>query len=106
MSRARTTLGRGVAGGYRFLSRARDKALNVAWRGAFAEFGSHSVLAAPVRLHGEHRISIGSDVYVGAGGYLQVIDSPEGAGRIVIGDGCQMTGGCTLSSASSITLGK
>jgi acetyltransferase-like isoleucine patch superfamily enzyme len=103
MSRA---AGRATLGAYRLASRIRDKALNVGWRGAFAEFGSHSVLAAPVRIDGEQWISIGSGVYFGAGGYLQVIERDGEHGRIEIGDGSSMTGGCTLSAAASVRVGR
>jgi hypothetical protein len=45
----------------------RAKTFSLAASGAFASFGVRSVIEPPVRLAGEARISIGDDVFVGAG---------------------------------------
>jgi acetyltransferase-like isoleucine patch superfamily enzyme len=94
----------GVAslGFYRFLVRARDKTFSVAVSGAFASFGARTVIQLPVRLHGERGITIGSDVFVGADSWLQAI----GDGRLEIGDGTSFAGGCVLSAATSVRLGR
>ena len=74
---------------------------------AFAEFGARSFLQLPIRLQGEGRIAIGSDVYVGAGSWLEVITAPGETGvALSLGDGTNLAGGCILSAAQSLTLGK
>jgi acetyltransferase-like isoleucine patch superfamily enzyme len=102
----RRTLGRATLGAYRFTVRARAKGFSLLSSGAFASFGSHSVLQPPIRIDGESRIAIGADVFVGSGAWLQVIGGPEGEGFIEIGDGASLAGGCVLSSAARIRLGR
>lgn len=101
----RRLTGRAAVGGYRLAVRARAKAFSLLSAGAFESFGAHSVLQPPIRLGGEHRIAVGSDVFVGAGAWLQVLPGPDGEGRIAIGDGTSLAGGCVLSSAASVRLG-
>jgi acetyltransferase-like isoleucine patch superfamily enzyme len=101
----RRLTGRAAVGGYRLAVRARAKAFSLLSGGAFESFGAHSVLQPPIRLGGEHRIAVGSDVFVGAGAWLQVLPGPGGEGRIEIGDGTSLAGGCVLSSAASVRLG-
>ena len=51
--------------------------------------------------------AIGSDVFVGAGSWLQVLDEPGGDHvALEIGDGTSIAGGCVLSAASSVRLGR
>lgn len=94
---------------YQALTRARDKIVSLMVRGAFASFGSHSVLAHPVRLGGVERIRIGSGVYIGAASWLQVVDPEPGSGPqpdvvIDIGDDVRMSGMCVISGATSIVI--
>jgi acetyltransferase-like isoleucine patch superfamily enzyme len=91
---------------YRFLTRGRDKAFSVLSSGAFAEYGQRSVIQLPVRLLGEARIAVGSDVFVGARSWLQVLGERRGSVAIVIGDGTSIAGSCVLSAAKSIRLGR
>jgi lipopolysaccharide O-acetyltransferase len=91
---------------YRFLVRARDKAFCVLVGGAFAEFGPRSVLQLPIRISGESRIAIGSDVFVGAGSWLQVLDEAVDDVVVSIGDGTSISGSCVLSGVRSVRLGK
>jgi len=95
-------LGRVFLGVLRGLHRLRSKTFSVLASGAFAEFGAHSVLEPPLRLAGEHRISVGDDVYVGAGSWLQVL----GTGELRLGDGTSIAGACVLSAARSIRVGR
>jgi acetyltransferase-like isoleucine patch superfamily enzyme len=74
--------------------------------GAFASFGTRSVIEPPVRLAGEARITIGEDVYVGSGSWLQTLQVPGGAGVLEIGDGTSIAGACVLSAAHSVRLGR
>jgi len=105
VARARKLTGRAALGAYRLAVRARAKGFSVLSAGAFESFGSRSVLQPPIRVGGEHRIAVGSDVFVGAGAWLQVLPGPDGEGRIEIGDGTSLAGGCVLSSAAHIRLG-
>jgi len=92
--------------GYRWLTRARDKAFSALSAGAFARYGRRSVIQLPVRLSGESRIAVGSDVFVGAGSWLQVLDGDSDEVAIVIGDGTSIAGSCVLSAKRSINLGR
>ena len=98
----------GGPGAYRAVTRLRDKLFSVAVAGSFREFGRRSVIQLPVRLSGESRISVGDDVFVGAGSWLQVLsDSGRGeTGVIEIGSGTSIAGSCILSAASRIRLGR
>jgi len=91
---------------YRSVSRIRDKAFSLLASRGFAAYGPRSVLQPPIRLWGEHRISIGSDVFVGAGSWLQVLGDGDRAPAIVIGDGTSMSGACVLSAALRVTIGR
>jgi acetyltransferase-like isoleucine patch superfamily enzyme len=86
--------------------RARAKGFSLLSSGAFASFGARTVLEMPIRLVGERRISIGSDVYVGAGCWLQTLEAAEQAGTLEIGDGTSIAGSCVLSAARSVRLGR
>lgn len=104
--RPRRVLGRAAAGAYRELVRARDKLFSLSVAGSFASFGASSVLQLPVRLKNEHRIAVGSNVFVAAGSWLQVLDGDGDEPAIVLGDRSSLAGGCVLSAAASITLGR
>lgn len=100
---------RGGAGAYRAATRVRDKLFSLTARGSFEHFGRRSVIQLPVRLSGEARISVGDDVFVGAGSWLQVLDAvdPSGSGTAIeIGSGTSIAGTCVLSAASRISLGR
>jgi acetyltransferase-like isoleucine patch superfamily enzyme len=90
---------------YRGLRRLWAKAFSVLVSGAFAEFGAHSVVEPPVRLNGERRISVGNGVYVGGGSWLQVLGAGDGV-ALRLGDGTSIAGGCVLSAARSIRIGR
>lgn len=103
----RRRLGRTSLNAYRLAARVRSKAFSLASAGAFASFGPRSVLQLPIRVNGEHRIAVGSDVFVGAGAWLQVLLGPDGQdGRLEIGNGCSLAGGCVLSAAREVRLGE
>jgi acetyltransferase-like isoleucine patch superfamily enzyme/acyl carrier protein len=103
----RRSLGVLAAEAHVLFSRAAGKSFSLLVRGSFAAFGKQSVLQPPIRLHGHDRISIGSGVFVGRGGWLQTIEAEPGErGRIVIGDGTSMAGNCTVSAAVSVEIGQ
>jgi acetyltransferase-like isoleucine patch superfamily enzyme len=91
---------------YRLAARTRAKAFSLAARRGFASFGARSVIEPPVRLWGEWRICIGDGVFVGAGSWLQAIDGYGDEVAIEIGDGTSIAGGCVLSAAVSVRLGR
>jgi lipopolysaccharide O-acetyltransferase len=88
------------------LRRARRKTFSVLAAGGFAAFGKGSVLEGPIRLLGEHRISVGSDVFVGPGCWLQTLDEEGHDVAIDIGDGVNIAGGCVISAVSHVRLGR
>ena len=49
---------------------------------------------------------IGDEVFIGPGGFLNVIEEDGRRGAIRIGDGTEMTGDCTISSVASVALGR
>jgi lipopolysaccharide O-acetyltransferase len=101
----RRLLGKAFLAIHRGRSRASGKAFSLLGAGGFHSFGDRSVLQPPIRLNGEHRITIGDAVYIGAGSWLQVLgDGDEVA--LTIGDGTSIVGGCTLSAAESIAVGR
>ena len=63
--------------GYRLWYRVQSKLFSLLSSRAFASFGRRSVIQPPIRLSGEGRISIGVDVFVGAGCWLQVLNGRE-----------------------------
>ena len=101
----RRPLGRAFIASYRGAHRIYQKGFSVLVSGAFAEFGSHSVIAPPVKLVGENRISVGSRVFVDSGCWLHV----EGDGQdvaIEIGDGSSIGSFAVFSAVQSIRIGK
>jgi acetyltransferase-like isoleucine patch superfamily enzyme/acyl carrier protein len=99
-------IGRSTAALHRSFVRARDKAFSVALSGSFGSFGRRTVLQLPIRLSGQHRIAIGSNGFVGANSWLQVLEE-DGADQIAIsiGDGVSIAGLCVLSAVGSIRIG-
>jgi acetyltransferase-like isoleucine patch superfamily enzyme len=88
---------------YSRLRDVRDSLFTRLAASAFAEFGSRSRLALPIQLEGADRIAIGSDVYIGPGGWLLALE-PDA--RLEIGDGSTMSGYCVVSAAVSVRLGR
>ena len=86
--------------------RARRRCFTVLAAGAFAELGRGTALETPIRLLGERRIAIGSDVFVGPGCWLQTIDEGGDAVALWIGDGSNIAGNCVISAMSHVRLGK
>jgi acetyltransferase-like isoleucine patch superfamily enzyme len=101
----RRSIGRAAIGGYRLARRVLGKGFSLLVGGSFASFGAHSVLQPPIRLAGEGSISIGSDVWVGPGSWLQSL-SPGSGVALAIGDGTSIAGNVTISAVRSIRLGK
>jgi acetyltransferase-like isoleucine patch superfamily enzyme len=105
MRRHRRILGQAFMGGYRGATRVYRKGFSVLASGAFAEFGSHSVISPPVRIEGVSRIAVGSGVFVDSRCWLHV----EGDGQhvaIEIGDGTAIGSHAMFSAVQSIRIGK
>jgi acetyltransferase-like isoleucine patch superfamily enzyme len=105
MARRVRPVGRAFLTGYRGLTRLHRKGFSVLASGAFAEFGSNSVISPPVRIESEERIAVGSGVFVGPGCWLHV----EGDGREValeLGDGASIGAYSALSAVQSVRIGK
>jgi acetyltransferase-like isoleucine patch superfamily enzyme len=103
----RRLLGTSFLALWRTQRRARSRAFSALVSGGFASFGRNTVLETPVRLSGEGRIALAGDVYVGPGSWLQTV--PHNGARtvaLVVGDGAQMSGGCVISAAASVTVGR
>ena len=104
-NRTRRLVGEAFLALHRLRARAVGKGFSILAAGGFHSFGARSVIQPPIRLTGAGRIAIGDDVYVGAGSWLQTL---HGSSRVAlhIGDGTSIAGGCTLSAAESITVGR
>jgi len=100
----RRALGRLSLGSYRLAQRVWGKGFSLLAGGAFAEFGPRSVLQPPVRVAGEAGIAIGSDVWIGAGSWLQSLSEEDGV-VLRIGDGTSISGNVVISAAHSVRLG-
>jgi acetyltransferase-like isoleucine patch superfamily enzyme len=73
--------------------------------GAFAEFGSKTVLTYPIRLKGEERIAIGDHVFIGPGSWLQTLPDAENKSvAMSIGKGSSCAGACVISAVRSVIL--
>ena len=97
-------VGRNVVSAYRLLQRMRNKCFSELAAGAFAAYGSNSTIELPVRVIGEHRIVIGSRVFLGAGCWLRA--NPSGHGIVLeIGDGTSVVGSCVFSAEMSVKIG-
>jgi len=91
---------------YRLGQRARGKVFSLLAAPGFAAFGPRTVIQPPLRISGEGRIAIGSDVFVGPGSWLQVIEGHSEGIALEIGAGTSIAGYCVLSAAVSLRLGR
>jgi acetyltransferase-like isoleucine patch superfamily enzyme len=109
MIRAMSGLGgKAFLGLYRLVVRTRAKTFSLLAGRAFASFGSRSVIHPPLRVDGEHRISVGEGVFMGPGCWLHVLEDDGGSRdvAIAVGDGTSIVGDCVLSSVRSVRLGR
>ena len=93
---------------YKISRQLCDKLVNVALRGGFHRFGSRSILAMPFRSGNEHRISVGNEVFVGPGSWIQVVsDNCPGTDPVIfLDDGVSISGDCTITAVRRVTIGK
>jgi acetyltransferase-like isoleucine patch superfamily enzyme len=93
----------------RQLRRVRDKVTTLMVQGGFFSFGSNSVLGIPVTLWRQEFISVGKNVYLGPGSWLQVTSNARvenDAPVIEIMDGVSVTGMCFISASEKVVIGK
>lgn len=98
-------LGRCCLSAYRSLARLGCKCFSLLISGAFARFGSRTVVMYPLRVSGESRIEIGDDVFIGPGSWLQAL--PDGENKSVavfICSGTSIAGGCVISAVRQVRL--
>lgn len=99
------SIGRIVFFCYRLGVRIRSKCFSLLAAGAFAHFGRRTVLMLPVRVAGEQRISIGDDVFIGSGSWLQTLrDERHTAIAISVGNGSSIAGACVISAVEEVIL--
>ena len=85
--------------------RLRNKCFSLLVSGAFARFGKRTVLMLPVRLSGEKRIALGSNIFVGSDSWLQTLaDGDNHSVAITVGDGTSIAGSCVISAVRSVRL--
>lgn len=90
---------------YRGVVRAKAKCFSLLAAGAFAKFGKNTVLMPPVRLSGEHRISIGDNIFIGPASWLQTLtNDDERSIAISIGNRTSIAGGCVISAAKQVII--
>jgi len=59
----------------------------------------------PVRLSGEKRIALGSNIFVGSDSWLQTLaDGDNHSVAITVGDGTSIAGSCVISAVRSVRL--
>jgi len=90
---------------YEMWLRLRNKCFSLLVSGAFARFGKRTVLMLPVRLSGEKRIALGSNIFVGSDSWLQTLaDGDNHSVAITVGDGTSIAGSCVISAVRSVRL--
>jgi acetyltransferase-like isoleucine patch superfamily enzyme len=90
---------------YRLGVRIKSKCFSILAAGAFAHFGGRTVLMFPARVSGEQRISIGDNVFIGSGSWLQTLpDDNSSTIALSVGDGTSIAGACVLSAVKEIIL--
>ena len=92
---------------YLLSRRVQTKILSLIAGRGFARFGARSAIEPPLRIVGAFRVSVGDDVFIGSGSWLQVVDADTGSDvAIEIGDGCEISGGLVISSAEKVVIGR
>ncbi len=93
---------------YQLAKRASDKLVMCCIRGGFHHFGKGSIFVRPFRSGNEHRIFVGSRVFVGPGAWIQVVcdDCPGNDPVIRLEDDVSISGDCTITAVSRVTIGK
>ncbi len=96
-------------GVYRLVRRIKEKIFTLSVQGGFLSFGSKSVLGLPVTLWGQEFITVGNQVYLGPGSWLQATGNArtgDGKPIIEIMDGVSITGACFISAREKVVIEK
>lgn len=90
---------------YRSWGRILSKGFSLLVGGSFARFGRRTTIELPVRISGQHRIALGSKVFIGSGSWLQTLpDDDNQSVAIFISDGVSIAGSCVISAVRSVVL--
>lgn len=90
---------------YDFAVRARNHLLTRLVRRSFASFGHASVVCGPARLVHLHSVSVGANVYLGSGCWLQGSPSTNGLVTLRIGDRVSVSGTLNASALHRVDIG-
>jgi acetyltransferase-like isoleucine patch superfamily enzyme len=92
---------------YRLYVRVYARLFTALCRTGFRGIGRGSVIIPPVRLWGEARIEIGTDVFIGRNAWLQVVPSSgnDSDGVVIsIGNDTSIVGSCTITAVQRIVI--
>ncbi len=91
---------------YRGVKLFADKLFTSGARTSMRRLGSGTLLELPIKIWGESRIEIGSEVFIGPQSWIQVLtrEGNDGSTAISIGDRTSIAGLCTISAAEQIVI--
>jgi acetyltransferase-like isoleucine patch superfamily enzyme len=92
---------------FKLIKRIRNRVWAICIRGGFHKFGTNSVICIPFRSENESYISIGKEVFVGPGSWIEVIDKRSNVYSpvIIIEDNVSISGDCTITAVSHVKIG-
>ena len=92
---------------YQFGNRLKNKAFTLLVRQGFSSFGPRSVISLPFRSGQEHRIAVGTSVFVGPDCWIEVVAPPHGDIRpiIILADSVSIAGSCTITAVKEVHVG-
>jgi acetyltransferase-like isoleucine patch superfamily enzyme len=90
---------------YRFQKRLIAKLFSILCSRSFSGFGRHSVITPPLRITGEKHIRVGSNVFLGADCWLQVLSRENNCGDVIeINDRTSIVGSVVISAVEKIVI--
>lgn len=92
---------------FHFGTRLKNKGFTLLVRKGFKTFGSRSLISLPFRSGQEHRIVIGSGVFVGPDCWIEVVAPPgdDSEPAIVFADHVSIAGSCTITAVKHVHIG-
>jgi len=93
---------------YKLSRSIRNRLFTILIRRSFCSFGEKSRISLPFRSGNEQAISLGNNVFIGSNSWVEVIGDidPHKTPRIRIDDGVSISGDCTITAVSQVTIGK
>ncbi|HUA75230.1 MAG TPA: acyltransferase [Solirubrobacteraceae bacterium] len=91
---------------HRTYQRLHTRVFSALLRPSFASFAPSARVQHPLRLDGERRISIGTNVFIASNCWLATYEVNGHGGELEIGEGTRITGYCVLAAAARVTLGR